>query len=168
MMRKRRGATKRAPRNDPRHGSISGRQQGAVRPDVREVAGAAPLRQNGEYQDKGLAPRSNTTRGWDGLVRRTLTELDKIVSRLPEAEREHYYIAQMKEKFGVLTIYVQHPGEANAFYRQDVNERIRVLLAWADEASSTVCEVCGKPGEATTLQLDADCVRRAPRPQGRG
>lgn len=66
-----------------------------------------------------------------------------------------YVLQQVKEKFGVLVMYV----EPSDFVRVLPPERRREIAAqlWAvtadvERLSATVCEMCGEPGEPTTLE----------------
>lgn len=53
---------------------------------------------------------------------------------------------QIKEKWGVLTIYLSFDGEIS----DDLKEKVEHLLEEAEEASWNTCERCGKPATQTT------------------
>lgn len=68
--------------------------------------------------------------GWDNLLREALTWLQKHPDWTPHG------VAQVKEKFGRLTIYVDFGG----------NE-VDVFLYKISDKSMTVCEECGAKAE---------------------
>jgi hypothetical protein len=73
-----------------------------------------------EYAKKCVAP------GWHSLV----NELFDL------AEKENFTVAQVKEKYGTLRIYVDGASE-------DVYKMIDDL----ERRSATMCEICGEVGE---------------------
>ena len=73
-------------------------------------------------------PRVDVGDGWRGIVCGLLADLDAI--GLPELQ-----VLQIKEKFGLLRVYVNQGNE-------DVATRISVAV----EVSGQTCEICGAPG----------------------
>jgi len=73
-----------------------------------------------EYSKKCVAA------GWHGLV----DELFDLV------EKEKFEVAQVKEKYGSIRIYVN-----------GANEDVYKMIDDLERRSSTICEVCGKSGE---------------------
>jgi hypothetical protein len=73
-----------------------------------------------EYAKKCVAP------GWHSLV----NELFDL------AEKENFTVAQVKEKYGILRIYVD-----------DANMEMHNKIDKLERRSSAICEVCGKAGE---------------------
>ena len=67
--------------------------------------------------------------GWLGILR----ELVKSVADLPEASTMK--IVQVKEKFGTLRVY----------YEGTDSQRVRWLVAGAENSSASTCRMCGKP-----------------------
>lgn len=49
-----------------------------------------------------------------------------------------YFVAQLKEKFGTLRLYVGTPTE--------VFDEVNALISAAEQVSAVTCEFCGKPG----------------------
>ncbi len=74
--------------------------------------------------------------GWNGLVRDLLQKID---AELTDAEAAEFRVAQVKEKFGALRFYCDAPEAARA--------RIVPFIREAEQASETICDRCGKPGE---------------------
>ena len=74
--------------------------------------------------------------GWVSLVDRTMKKLSNMAG--PE---NPILIFQVKEKFGVLTIYASFKTE-NKVLQPSLDKIIRE----AREESQTICEYCGKPG----------------------
>jgi len=86
-----------------------------------------------ELEKRGFPPAycgANCPDGWKDLVLNLLDELEGKCK-----------IAQIKEKFGLLTVYVDLLSSEDKL--QEVNEAIHK----AEEASSKICEVCGAPGK---------------------
>jgi hypothetical protein len=73
-----------------------------------------------EYAKKCVAP------GWHSLV----NELFDL------AEKENFTVAQVKEKYGILRIYVD-----------DANMEMHIKIDNLERRSATMCELCGKAGE---------------------
>ena len=68
--------------------------------------------------------------GWFGLLKKLC---DEIAASL---DGEDFYFTQIKEKFGELRIGCEGG-----------NEKVGELIEAAEERSTTVCELCGAPGE---------------------
>jgi len=66
--------------------------------------------------------------GWKGIV-------TDLCERLETLARPQLKIAQIKEKFGDLRVYVEGGDEA-----------VHALIREAEARSSTICEWCGAPG----------------------
>lgn len=73
-------------------------------------------------------PRVDVGDGWRGIVCGLLADLETM--RLPELR-----ITQIKEKFGLLRVYVD-----------DDNEAVMARIQAAIEVSAETCEACGAPG----------------------
>jgi hypothetical protein len=75
--------------------------------------------------------------GWYPLLDDLCRTLNRIIGFMPEAERPMYAAVQVKEKFGTLRFYLRghaHDSAAEQWIRR------------AEQASATVCDVCGKDG----------------------
>jgi hypothetical protein len=76
---------------------------------------------------------SSCDRGWYPLI----VDLDRQLAALDPG----YILHQIKQKFGVLTVYIESAPE--------VAGAMQALIAKAAEASKGICEVCGAPGFLT-------------------
>lgn len=85
----------------------------------------------GDYIDNYL---DQVGRGWHGL----LTELDGL---LRQADPD-YRVAQVKEKFGMLRVYLHT-------YTSGTDE----IIARFERASASICEDCGSPGRLRTSRV---------------
>lgn len=79
-------------------------------------------------------PRVDVEDGWRDIVCGLLADLEEM--SLPELR-----IRQIKEKFGLLRVYVNIDNAA-------VRDRIKAAV----EASAKICEACGAPG--TLIKVD--------------
>jgi predicted RNA-binding Zn-ribbon protein involved in translation (DUF1610 family) len=70
-------------------------------------------------------------RGWYPLI----VELDRKLTALDPG----YIVYQIKQKFGVLRVYIESA--------QEVARDMRTLIADASTASRSSCEACGQPGQ---------------------
>jgi hypothetical protein len=68
--------------------------------------------------------------GWFGLLKKLCEEIDRSL------DCEDFYFTQIKEKFGELSIGCEGG-----------NPRVAKLIEEAQKKSTTVCELCGAPGE---------------------
>lgn len=69
------------------------------------------------------------------------------------AVRKHfpdYKLAQVKEKFGSLRIYIDDLGEpVEGLSEEDASEKVEEIRQLEDELegqSTKICEICGRPG----------------------
>jgi hypothetical protein len=69
-------------------------------------------------------------------VERLLERLEAGIARQPPDQRDRFRIAQIKEKFGRLTVYLA----------SEATPEMLAALQEAGEASVVTCEVCGDPG----------------------
>jgi hypothetical protein len=74
--------------------------------------------------------------GWAPLLYDLLGELERLIVERPELADMR--VLQIKEKFGVLKIYVSDHASSDDVWN---------LLERYQQASSEVCERCGEPGE---------------------
>jgi hypothetical protein len=74
--------------------------------------------------------------GRRGIMERLLERLEAEIARQPLEERDRFRIAQIKEKFGRLTVYLA----------SEATPEMWAALDEAAEASIVTCEVCGAPG----------------------
>lgn len=75
--------------------------------------------------------------GWSQLVRKVYDTVDTF-----RATGHPVKITTVKEKFGALRVYVDVPHTAPG--KDDLSEAL-----WSIEReSTTVCEICGKPGQS--------------------
>jgi hypothetical protein len=73
-----------------------------------------------EYAKKCVAP------GWEGLI-------DELFDL---AEKENFTVAQVKEKYGTLHIYVD-----------GANMEMHIKIYNLERRSANMCEICGEVGE---------------------
>jgi len=76
-----------------------------------------------------------TDDGWFQIIHELSAELEELIRRLPAAERDDYYVVQVKEKFGTLRFYMNMETE-------EMSRAIRET----EGRSASACEVCGRPG----------------------
>jgi hypothetical protein len=74
--------------------------------------------------------------GWFDILWRLCGDLEPLVKEFEQATVLQFEILQVKEKFGVLRIYVK-----------GANAAIRQRIGAAAQESFHTCEVCGQPGE---------------------
>jgi hypothetical protein len=74
--------------------------------------------------------------GWEQLFRQLLAEIEAERLKLPPEEAAKVKLAQVKEKWAGLRVYVEH-----------ANSPIRDVLDRAEQLSFNVCEACGATGE---------------------
>lgn len=72
--------------------------------------------------------------GWEQLVRSTFAKMVDHIKEHPEAKT---IVAQVKEKYGALRIYIRH---------KTGDETINNLLNEIGHQSYKICDWCGKPG----------------------
>lgn len=75
--------------------------------------------------------------GWHSLVSTLIRGIDYRLNPPynPRKEPIEFYLDQVKEKFGGLR-----------FYYTGGDEYIAGMVSFAENLSTTICEVCGKPG----------------------
>jgi hypothetical protein len=74
--------------------------------------------------------------GWRAIMERLLERLEGAIAAQPHDKRDGFRIAQIKEKFGRLTVYLAC----------EATPEMRAAIQEAEEASIVTCEVCGEPG----------------------
>jgi len=82
--------------------------------------------------------------GWHKIIE----ELCEKIANIPG-----FKFAQVKEKFGTLTIYYDGPEN------EDDRAKVRLAIDEAEIKSSKTCENCGEPGENTNINgwLRTEC-----------
>lgn len=73
--------------------------------------------------------------GWFDLIWDLSAQLEKLIFKLPENEREFIRATQVKEKFGGLR-----------FYMTMATEEMDEIIHRAEEQSFQICELCGNEG----------------------
>ena len=74
--------------------------------------------------------------GWRQIVERLLDGLETAIATQPADRREQFRIVQLKEKFGLLTVYLAGTPTPD----------MSAVIQEAREASRVTCEVCAEPG----------------------
>jgi hypothetical protein len=77
--------------------------------------------------------------GWFDIIRELCTEIEKILSALPNKDH-NFQVAQIKEKFGGLRFYVDFTLD------DDLYDKIHALINIAEDKCGKTCEACGAPG----------------------
>jgi formylmethanofuran dehydrogenase subunit E len=72
--------------------------------------------------------------GWAGILHQLCVDLTELNKKLPEEEK--IWFSQIKEKWGVLRIYIY--GWC---------EKANSLINAAEKLSGQICEKCGEPGK---------------------
>jgi hypothetical protein len=72
--------------------------------------------------------------GWVGIIRQLCVDLEKLNTTLPKGEQ--IWFAQIKEKWGLLRVYVH-----------GCCEKANSLVNTAERLSGQICENCGEPGK---------------------
>lgn len=75
--------------------------------------------------------------GWTSILVKLLDVLESEIAAMPEAEQPKYRVVQIKEKFGMLRVYMSGIGSL----------RMQQAIRFAEEESAVTCELCGKPGK---------------------
>jgi hypothetical protein len=73
--------------------------------------------------------------GWYPLILALVKDLEILINKEPQHERERYVVVQIKEKFGTLR-----------FYTEEATEEMEQLITRAEHASALICEECGNKG----------------------
>lgn len=76
--------------------------------------------------------------GWLSLIEDTLSKLQEKYNVLIPDFKESFYVSQIKQKYGMLRIYLA-PGSFQS-------AEIQGILHRAEVESATTCELCGNPG----------------------
>jgi DNA-directed RNA polymerase subunit RPC12/RpoP len=74
--------------------------------------------------------------GWYDIVYRLSQTLERLIMLEPEEERTNYRMAQCKEKFGTLRVYME-----------GCTEEMAMAVHKAEADSAITCEDCGAPGK---------------------
>jgi hypothetical protein len=74
--------------------------------------------------------------GWFDILLDCIQKLEVEINKMPEAEQEHVYATQIKEKFGTLRFYISCG-----------TDKMHDITSEAEQKSENVCEMCGKPGK---------------------
>lgn len=74
--------------------------------------------------------------GWYQILHKASGELHRLIKALPSDQWQFYKVDQIKEKWGLLRIYLSCETE----------EMDRIIRE-AETASETTCEDCGDPGK---------------------
>jgi hypothetical protein len=77
--------------------------------------------------------------GWFDLLHELSSDLETVIRSKPKKERKYYYVTQCKEKFGTLR-----------FYMSKESPSIEFLVGKAEDKSSSICQMCGKPARLRT------------------
>lgn len=77
--------------------------------------------------------------GWNNIIWSLSEKLEKCISDLPIEDRQHFFVVQIKEKYGTLRFYMS----SETYVMSD-------FIREAEKESSVTCEECGKPGEERT------------------
>lgn len=73
--------------------------------------------------------------GWRKVVESLCASLEAEIAGLPEDLRKHHRAIQIKQKFGVLRVYMSNMAP-----------RMIGMIHTAEEESAKTCEECGRPG----------------------
>jgi len=76
--------------------------------------------------------------GWHPILNRLH---EQVVALVPG-----YHVAQVKEKFGELRVYLSLDPDLDGHITAAVNSRVHALLDTAEDESRRTCEFCGKAG----------------------
>jgi hypothetical protein len=104
---------------------------------IKALKARCPLLFN--VADKEEHPRCGfyIAEGWFPMVRQLCLLIeDQLVNFVPEEIRKEIYLAQVKEKFGGLRVYLNKS-----------TPYIDGAIAFAEALSFHICEECGAPGE---------------------
>ena len=73
--------------------------------------------------------------GWFELIFKFSEQIENEIKKIPKKERKHYYVTQIKEKYGGLDINFSC-----------CTDKMFDLSIEANDESYTICEWCGQPG----------------------
>lgn len=74
--------------------------------------------------------------GWRSIVSRMLEYLEATVTEQPAAYRRGLKVTGIREKFGVLSVYLS----------AEATPKMQAVIDEASTAAMVTCEVCGAPG----------------------
>lgn len=98
-----------------------------------------------ESSDSEGSEKYGIGKGWYLLVSDLVKSCQEIVPdiRFP----------QIKEKFGVLRVYVAYPYDdnGNTLVTKQDQDRVQAIIFQAEELSSRICELCGDSGSGRDL-----------------
>jgi hypothetical protein len=98
--------------------------------------------------DRGVRCGFSCPEGWLPLVKELSTSIDHLLENwLPEGKPLIVTVEQIKEKFGGLCFYYDIDFDNEDEELNNVAERIRGMVYFAESMSFRICEVCGAPGE---------------------
>ena len=90
--------------------------------------------------------------GWDRIISDMFDQIEPVLQDIYNLEPERsqdpenqFRIAQIKEKFGSLRVYVDIPSFWKTEYQRQC-DRIQEAINTADNLSIETCELCGEPG----------------------
>ena len=127
-------------------------------PEGEPLAGSGVHFIDGKIQSPKVYGRMFLNEGWYPLLLRTAKKIEVEIMKLPEEDRQYYYLGQVKEKFAGLKFYMATPSGAYVTYEGVPVEAepgwdkstvavISRITQDADDESYGICEGCGKPGE---------------------
>jgi hypothetical protein len=127
-------------------------------PEGEPLAGSGVQVIDGKLHSPEVYGRLFINEGWFPLVLRTAKKIEAEIMKLPEEDRQYYYIGQVKEKFAGLKFYMHTPCGAYVNYEgvpklaepgwnKAAIQIIQQITDDADRESYGICEECGKPGE---------------------
>jgi hypothetical protein len=89
----------------------------------------------GDQRETRMADGFAHGEGWFNIVWRQCKDLEPLVAEAEKATGRPFEALQVKQKFGGLRVYVNHPTDT-----------IRKRIETAQLESLRTCEVCGKSG----------------------
>ncbi len=109
------------------------------RQGVEMIITPKELKARFEYQFTGKHLGRTFYRGWFP----TFVQLCDGVDALLAEDKRGFNWLQIKEKWGVLCVYIHHDLEATS---EEIRRQADRILAEAERESGAICEVCGQPG----------------------
>ena len=80
--------------------------------------------------------------GWEPIIREASEKLEKIAAAMPDDENR-MIAAQVKEKFGVMRLYVDcYPADETLY------EEVKKIVDEAEAKTEVTCETCGQEGSS--------------------
>ena len=96
---------------------------------------------NGDEMQTCMAWGMECDDGWFDLLMDCVTRLEEINRK----SKGCVYASQIKQKFGMLTIYYFTQG-----LTEEENDLVQQIVYEAEEKSEGICEQCGKPATVVT------------------